>query len=60
MKKYENPMLQVVSIRKQDIIATSDQMGKNGNYGDGSGISLGAPGLRTVFDPDDTWANAGY
>ena len=24
MKKYENPMLQVVSIKKSDVIATSD------------------------------------
>ena len=25
MKKYENPMLQIVSISKNDIIATSDE-----------------------------------
>ena len=55
MKKYfENPMLQVVSINKKDIIATSE-LGKRGETG-----TILAPELRGVFDPSDDWANAGY
>ncbi len=51
MKKYENPMLQVVSINKNDIIATSDP--KLG--GDYSGQTILAPGQRGFDDWD-----AGY
>ena len=49
-KKYENPMLQVVSINKNDIIATSD-------FGSGTknGNQACAPGQRGMFDPDDSW-----
>ena len=47
MKKYENPMLQVVSINKNDIIATSDP--KLG--GDYKGGDILAPGQR--FDGDE-------
>ena len=43
MKKYVNPMLQVVSINHNDIITGSDQLGTKGDYGNGEGITLGAP-----------------
>lgn len=54
-KKYENPMLQIVSINKNDIITTSD-------FGSGTknGNEACAPDRFSVFDPDDSWANAGY
>ena len=42
MKKYMNPMLQIVSIKRTDIITGSDPMAVKGNYGDGTGITLGA------------------
>ena len=51
MKKYENPMLQVVSINKNDIIATSEQIPVGVS---GSANNAEAPGMR-VFDWD-----AGY
>ena len=48
MKKYENPMLQVVSIKKNDIIATSGE--ETATVGDNvtreSGIL--APGQRGI------------
>ena len=47
MKKYENPMLQVVSINKKDIIATSDRIM---NIEGTSGTYL-APGQRGI----DSW-----
>ena len=48
-------MLQVVSINRSDIIATSDEtMGYKGNLGDGSGVTLGAAERRF-----DDW-DAGY
>ena len=54
MKKYENPMLQVVSIKKSDIIATSTE-----SVGMGSGTKAtnlaDAPGMRGFDDWD-----AGY
>ena len=53
MKKiYINPALQVVKIASQmHILAGSDQnMGKKGNYGDGSGITIGA--REFSFDED--------
>lgn len=49
MKKYENPMLQVVSISKKDVIATSVDSHDKEGYGEF------APGQRGVFDWD-----AGY
>lgn len=50
-KKYENPMLQIVSINKNDIITTSD-------FGSGTknGNQACAPDRFNVFDPYD----AGY
>ena len=57
MKKFENPMLQIVGINKSDIITTSTTLNVNSTatstWGD-------APGMRGLFDPDDSWANAGY
>ena len=54
MKKYENPMLQVVSISKNDIIATS-----TGTLSVGGGTKAtseaDAPGMRSFDDWD-----AGY
>ena len=52
-KKYENPMLQIVSINKNNIIATSGPFGSNGTYGEG--VNLAAPGQRGLDDWD-----AGY
>ena len=51
MKKYENPMLQVVSIKNNDIVTASDP--KLG--GDYAGQSILAPGQRGFDDWD-----AGY
>ena len=47
-KKYNSPMLQVVSIKKSDIIATST-MNMLGDY-NSSNVTIGAPGQRNVFD----------
>ena len=55
-KKYYSPVLQVVSINKKDIIATSDPA-LGGVF---NGETILAPGQRGLFDPDDSWANAGY
>ena len=52
MKKYENPMLQVVSINKSDIIVTSPGSTK-GEYHEG--WETLAPGMRGLDD-----YNAGY
>ena len=35
MKKYENPMLQVVSIKNADIVTTSETVGIGSNYSGG-------------------------
>lgn len=52
-KIYNSPMLQVVSIKKNDIIVTSDPNALNLNLSaepsTNSGI-VGAPGLRDVWD----------
>ena len=47
-KKYNSPMLQVVSIKKSDVIATSTTT--LGIGASGSAINAEAPGLRNVFD----------
>lgn len=52
MKKYENPMLQVVSISANDVIATSLMRGDNLTSGT---YEAGAPGQRGLNDWD-----AGY
>ena len=41
MKKYNSPMLQVVSIKRSDIIATSGPFESNGDYK--KGVNLAAP-----------------
>ena len=50
MKKYENPMLQVISIKRSNIIATSgnETMNYRGDFG--SGITIAAPGMRGLDD----------
>ena len=55
MKKYENPMLQIVSIKKNDIIATSGE-------GVGTGDKLGNSFLNTdvSYAPDRFSWDAGY
>ena len=50
MKKYENPMLQVVSINKHDIIVTSPKLG--GDYDPNAGFDICAPGQRGLDDWD--------
>ena len=52
MKKYNSPMLNVVSIKESDIIATSD-LGKGAKWQSGDAIL--APGQRGLDDWD-----AGY
>ena len=55
MKKFENPMLQVVSISKKDIIVTSEILEmSNTSFSDET--KFGAPGQRNLFDE---W-NEGY
>ena len=58
MKKFENPMLQVVGISENDIIATSDTLVGFGS-GTKSGSAACAPGERGIFDPYDPY-NAEY
>ena len=48
MKTYNSPMLQVVSIKRSDIVTASDQYGSNGTYG--VGVNLAAPGMRGLDD----------
>ena len=48
-------MLQVVSIKNNDILTNSTPMSVQGNYDSGT-ISIAAPGQRGLFDPYD----AGY
>ena len=48
MKKFENPMLQMVSISKHDIITTS---GERGVINSGWTSEQGAPGQRGI----DSW-----
>ena len=52
MKTYNSPMLQVVSIKKSDVIETST-MRMLGNYD--SNVTIAAPGQRGLDDWD-----AGY
>ncbi len=47
-KKYNSPMLQVVSIKSNDIL-TNSQMGMLGDY-NGSTITIAAPGQRGLDD----------
>ena len=49
-KKYNSPMLQIVSIKHNDIVTTSETMGKNGNYGTGEGIILGGADRFREFE----------
>ena len=44
MKKYENPMLQIISIKNNDILTQS------GRFGDPTSIQLGADRLRDDWD----------
>ena len=55
MKTYNSPMLQVVGIRKKDIIATSDLGLYNETLNEGDIL---APDRFNMFG--DSWANAGY
>ena len=50
MKKYENPMLQVVSIKKNDIITGSDPKLINEGYDSNQGPILGADRFRDDWD----------
>ena len=54
MKKYENPMLQIVSIKNNDIL-TNSPMEMLGDY-NSSNVTIAAPGQRGLFDPYE----AGY
>ena len=58
MKTYNSPMLQVVSINKKDIIATSDPAVTLGGTFGGDVNEICAPDRYSVFG--DGWANAGY
>ena len=55
-KKYKTPMLQVVSIKRNDIV-TGSQVGLYSDETLGAGDIL-APDRFTMFG--DNWANAGY
>ena len=50
MKKYENPMLQVVSVKKCDIVCTSPTAAFNPNANVESEVNIGAPGMRGLND----------
>ncbi len=49
-KKYNSPMLQIVSISKKDIITTSDPNVILGGTYTGSGNNFCAPGQRGLDD----------
>ena len=49
MKTYYSPMLQVVSIKNNDIVTESLPYDTNAEYGLNTGEIL-APGRRNVFD----------
>ena len=49
MKTYNSPMLQVVSIKKNDIVTASENMTVQGNYDSGT-ITIAAPGMRGLDD----------
>ena len=54
-KTYVNAMLQIVSIKSNDIVTGSPALtGTYNGYG-----AIFAPGERGL-DPDDSWANEGY
>ncbi|MBO7546379.1 MAG: hypothetical protein J6T19_06735 [Paludibacteraceae bacterium] len=53
MKTYNSPMLQVVSIKNNDIL-TNSPMSMRGNY-DSNTVTIAAPGQRGLDDWD-----AGY
>ncbi|MBO7546019.1 MAG: hypothetical protein J6T19_04870 [Paludibacteraceae bacterium] len=52
MKKYENPMLQIVSIKQNDIIVTSGEhvVGMGGNLGSGTFEAGAADRFRDDWD----------
>ena len=47
-KKYNSPMLQVVSIKKSDIVTASETLSIGNNYNGSSSIE--AAGRRNVFE----------
>lgn len=51
-KTYENPMLQVVSVKKCDIVCTSPYAAFDPNSEVSGEVNIGAAGRRGVFD---TW-----
>ena len=55
-KMFAQPEMLVVKMIKNDII--TDSVPTNNNPQDN--LVGNAPGLRTVFDPDDAWSTAGY
>ncbi len=51
-KTYLNPELIVVKIQTMQMLAVSEILQAQGNYGDGSGLTLGA---RKVDFDDSDW-----
>ena len=53
MNNYIKPTTTVVAVKTQQMIATSQNFQGNGNYDDGSGITLGAKGNGGMLWDDD-------
>ena len=50
-KTYINPTMDVVKVHGQQLLAGSETLSTKGNYGDGTGITLG--GRESDFDDED-------
>ena len=40
-KTYKNPVMEIIKFSVLQTVLTTSNMGNNGNYGSGSGITLG-------------------
>ena len=58
MKTYNSPMLQFVSIKKNDIVTGSNPDATLGGEFTGTAGDICAPERFNMFG--DSWANAGY
>ena len=56
-KTYINPMTLVITIKASKLLTGSEYINKTDDYGDGSGVTLGARRRGSSFydDEDDDW-----
>ena len=52
-KTYFVPTMMVVKMQHQHLLAGSETINQNGNYGDGSGITLGSRGYDFGSDGEE-------